>query len=392
MFRQTSVFSCALWLLLISSGLALRAEEPRLAPRQGMLLLRNGHALSGKISRTGNRYTVWLPDGEIRLTADQVDLVCNDLLDGYQQKRKRISGDVGAADAHLDLAEWCLQQKLTGPAFREIEAARAADPNHPRLLLVQRRYELCLSQPAPKPVSATVPSVVSDDNLEEMFHELPAGSVETFHQKIQPLLLNSCTAAGCHSIHGNNDFRLSRGAVRALPNRRTTLRNLRAVMDYLDPEATAEKSKLLEAVSTPHGRAKDAVFQKSSWQYVELVKWAASLHPKKAAERPLVINLETHQAAPPVDAPPSADDTAPAAQNAGEKAVQWVIRPRPSVPEPGHLPEGETPASRMLKGYPNIHTQPHRSEPNRGGAQEPEFRPADPFDPAIFNRRFFPAS
>ena len=62
-----------LWIALVVLRLATaQAEEPVLGPRQGVLLLRNGELIEGKITEAGDRYDVAVEDGEIRIKRSEV--------------------------------------------------------------------------------------------------------------------------------------------------------------------------------------------------------------------------------------------------------------------------------------------------------------------------------
>jgi hypothetical protein len=90
------------------------AEEPDLGPvpRAGVLLLRNGQAIEGKIARAGDLYYVALPGGEIRIQVADVELCCRSLEEGYW--RKRAAAELGNVHDHLRLAQWCLRHGLFG--------------------------------------------------------------------------------------------------------------------------------------------------------------------------------------------------------------------------------------------------------------------------------------
>ncbi len=108
-----ALMSRQIWPLLTLLFLLSRAvagDDPlAVAPQPGLVLLRNGQVMSGKITQAGNFYYVTLPGGEIRLPAEQVELACRNLTEGYERKRAGIDPEK-LAD-HLDLAIWCLRQK-----------------------------------------------------------------------------------------------------------------------------------------------------------------------------------------------------------------------------------------------------------------------------------------
>ena len=125
----------ALW-----STAALCAEPAKTAPEETVLLLYNGNVLSGKISRQGEHYLVAFSTGEIKIRASQVELVCRDLEDGYQQKRAALLGS--DAQGHLDLALWCLRQGLLDHAAGELSEARRLEPNHSRVSVLAQHLAM----------------------------------------------------------------------------------------------------------------------------------------------------------------------------------------------------------------------------------------------------------
>jgi hypothetical protein len=68
---------------------------------------------------------------------------------------------------------------------------------------------------------------------------------------------------------------------------------------------------------------------------------------------------------------------------------------RSAAPAAGSLPDAadpfgvlRSPAPQPRPAFPTIHDVPRRSEAKRG-ATAAEFQPADPFDPEVFNRKYF---
>ncbi|HEY4761262.1 MAG TPA: hypothetical protein VIH42_11835, partial [Thermoguttaceae bacterium] len=123
--------------LLVGLASLLKAEEPIATNGQQLLLLRNGQAIEGRISRSGDIYLVALPEGEIRIKAADVELICGDFEEGYERKRATIQ--VGNLRDHLELAQWCQQHKMFDHAAAELAHAAAIAPKNPLVGLLQRR-------------------------------------------------------------------------------------------------------------------------------------------------------------------------------------------------------------------------------------------------------------
>ncbi|KKK78058.1 hypothetical protein LCGC14_2847360, partial [marine sediment metagenome] len=289
------------------------AEQPagQPVPRPGVLLLRNGLAVEGRIVRTGSLYYVELPHGEIRIKAADVEFCCRDLDEGYWRKRTGIR--VGDADDHVRLAQWCLRHDLLGHAGRELADAIGADPTHPMIGLLQRRLKRAISLPPPPTSTATeaIDRPPSSEELDRMVRGMAPGTVEAFAHTIQPLLLNNCTAIGCHGPTGETKLRLMRGSINAAPSRRMTQRNLHATLQWIDHEQPMA-SRLLTAPGGPHGTAKTPILAgQRAAQYERLVDW---VHTVAAARQTATRQTATRQTATDAAGAGSQDGT-PADEN-----------------------------------------------------------------------------
>ena len=366
--------------LIASLGLTaaeLQADEFQLGPMptEGVLLLGNGHVVWGTISRTGDLYYVVLPNGEIRLRASEVDFFCRDLEDGYHRKRAALrQGDVRD---HLDLAQWCLRHELLGHAGRELADALQIEPRHPMIAVLDRRLQMAM-RPPPKRVAAkkstqTAPSI---GELDKLVLSMPAGSMEMFTQTIQPLLANSCTTAACHGPGASADFRLLRLPPARLPSRLTTLRNLHATLQWVDRDEPAS-SRLLTAVVAPHGTAETPIFaNRRAEQYGRLVAW---VHRVAAVEPPRIPQTVSQTEQPPV--------RAMTAKMLGFDFTTNAAEPiNPSTPPVPAEPFGETQPAPIGRNVKDPFNKPF---PIISGSPLGDFIPIDPFDPEIFNRRFF---
>lgn len=330
-------------------------------PVEGVLILRNGQAVAGRLTRAGDHYFVALPEGEIRLRADDVEMACRDLDEAYRRKRAVLA--VGDAYRHLELANWCLRHHLLGPAAAELADALRAEPNHPLIPLLQRRLQLALQ---PEQDDAVVESHQSPgpsrEELDALVRRLPSGTVESFTADVQPLLMNNCTASGCHGPNSEHELRLLRVARSRPGGRRATQQNLHAVLQWIDRDAP-EQSKLLSVPIEPHGGMDRPVFtQRDLGQLQQLAEWAERLrNPVEREEVPPSVRR--------MDRPPSADppSATPVAQD----------DPFSAVPEPA-------------EGAPVGDEQSPEERPRvQRGASLEDSEPVDPFDPTVFNRRYF---
>jgi len=394
------------------------------------LLLRNGRTLEGRVARAGDYYYVAVAGGQVRIGADQVELWCADLEDGYRRKRAAIRP--GIVEDHLRLAHWCLRQGLYGHAEAELADARRAEPTHPMIDLLGRQLAAAQNPPAPQPPAALSTAEArpnaqdgpTEEELDAMVEGLPGEAVATFSRTIQPLLINTCGSAACHGPGAESEFRLRRGPLGRPATRLTTQRNLHAVLQWVD-RSHPDSSALLTGPAEPHGPANAPVFSKfQAPQYQRLVDWVHQVTgvpaPGAAAEQ-----VATAQQPPSpatgegaAGVPKTVPDTAGPSEAAATAAVVPTIpklftqppgaRPlavpeTPGVDDPSALSDqGALPGNAVPAGYEAPLSDPPPDGPDplspdddpprnpiQRGAKIEGFVPKDPFDPEIFNRRYF---
>lgn len=323
-------------------------------PVSGVLLLKNGGVVRGETSRSGDRWLVKNAGREIQLPAGNVDIVARTLAELYDAQRLRLTRPT--AEAHLGLAEWCLRNELLPQASRELSAARALDPRNPRLALLEQRLAIATAPRAARPVvqpeaaqspraSVSAPATINEDAHAVITPpNLSDAVIERFTRRVQPILINNCTTAGCHQPGGTQAFQLDRALLHGLSNRRSTMSNLTATLALVDRERP-QQSPLLTVPRVAHGGMEQPVFGPAHKKLVEqLIEWV-TLVADKAAVEPTVATDTTTQP--------------------GSRATENL--------QPASFDEATL-------------AQPTAGP--RYGAQLQPWRPKDPFDPEIFNRRF----
>jgi predicted CxxxxCH...CXXCH cytochrome family protein len=356
MSRTFLLLLLAHWVL---DPLAAAAVESGHAPRNSVLLLRNGGVLEGQVIPAGDRYVVVLGDcAEIRVPVRDVDLHCVDLDEVYLRKRSRLaSNDV---TGHLDLADWCLQYKLHARAADQLLTVIALHPQHPRLAGLERRLQLAVESPELDGPQERAPSpLVGLADLEKTSRSLPPEAVEEFTSQIQPLLLNRCAGSDCHSSTGSSDFRLVRPAWSNTITRRFTQRNLHAVMQWVDAEDAAS-SPLLTVPSGAHGGLETGLFgPREKEQFDLLANWVRRATTVESAPVPEMIPE-------PLEIPPTG-------------LIQASFLQPVELPKPRAEDAGAGAAPRVER--PPLEAQPRSLVPV-------DFVPRDPFDAEVFNRRY----
>ena len=343
--------------------------------------------IAGTITGSGDRYDVSGPDSEIRIKRSDVAFAGRDVHECYLHKRAGI--EQGRVQDHLELAEWCLKNDLVEPAEKELAAARTADPRHPKIRLLEPRLELAKQAPR-ESAPPLVHEKTGTAQLDIVVRNLPSGSMETFTNGIQPMLLNYCAKSGCHGPRTSGLLKLERIPPNRLAGRHATQSNLQAVLAMVNRE-TPQESKLLAAPIRPHGNLKLPVFtDREQSQYKQLVQWVYQVSSVKPAVPPPTLEERT---APLLQSVPrrgqSATDQPPAAKKRRDDIPEsdpedWSD----SFPDQVEASDNGQP-SRRSKARVSHDRRPISRVTAASSAAETEYVPKDPFDPEIFNRRYF---
>ena len=144
---------------------------------------------------------------------------------------------------------------------------------------------------------------------------------------MQPILVHNGTTTGCHGENDENQFRLSRALLYGESNRKSTARNLRAVIAQLD-RARVASSPLLQYANRKHGPMATAVFAQHRHDlFDQLVSWAQLVGEPQLAHAP-------QPAAAPPAAPVYDRRVVPASGNLPQRGAQRGPRIRFGAPLP----------------------------------------------------------
>lgn len=336
----------------------------------GVLLLKNGETLDGRISRSGDYYLIVSPTAEVQVRVREVEAICRDVEEVYAKKHALVN--TRSADSYLTLAQWCIDRQLYGYAARALTDAYKIDDLHPRLELLERRMKAAMTTPTPVVAPPKPPEPkFNDAELERAVKSVSAESLHEFTVRVQPLMMNYCATAGCHGPRAASTFQLERIYLNERTDPRIVRTNLHAVLKQVD-RAHPAKSPLLNVPITAHGGAKKPIFNAHNAEHYRVVAgWVGRLAQQvRYAPQPtsadVVSSANTLQQRMPLS-PPSATapstaptSTAPAAGVGLPGAVTLdaasVGTPTPTVPPVPAAPAGPTAG-------------------------------VDPFDPEVFNRQ-----
>jgi hypothetical protein len=323
---------------LLAISTATPADEPAAL---GVLVLRNGNVLRGSVRATNGFYSVEHAGASLQVPAEQVEMACRTVEEAYERRRTDRVGNF--ADAHLELARWCLKNGLLSQAAREVLDARTRDPGHPALptldLAIRLGLELEASrnakgaggatgsatEPAPAGVAGQVARV--DQTPSTALLDPSVEAQTQFVRSIQPMLVQNCATGGCHHTGSSLQMQLDRWALEGNGNPDLIRRNLDAVLAQINAEDPPSSAVLVRARRS-HGGGR---FGRSK-------------------------PLTTYQAA---------------------ILLEWLNEATGFEPEE---PSGETPVEQPAA----TEAEPSLAPPS---AAATKFKPRDAFDPEIFNRR-----
>jgi hypothetical protein len=340
--------------------------------RESVVVLRSGGVLHGVVTQVDERYIVNRKHSSVDVPAAQVLLVAGSMEEAYQKQRGQLNSKLTGATAenHLTLADWCLRYGMLHGAEQEIAAARKIDGRDSRVGLMERRLAVA-SKPKKQVAGAAAASDEDGETpaeqelreLEAKIEELPSGVVERFTRKVQPLLVNNCTASGCHRPGGTQSFQLDRAVLHGLSNRRITLRNLVATLELVNRNSPQQSALVTVPRRTHGGMKRPVIGPRQENQLVLLFEWVGMVTQSNAfAVEPL--QMAATSDAMPMPMPEGISFEAVAKPRNTRTVDRSVQQASATDPLEAMLPQGEV----------------------KFGADLRPWQPKDEFDPEIFNR------
>ncbi len=252
-------------------------------PAEGILVMRTGAVVNGKIMRTGELYRIYSPFGQFHVPVELVKLHCASLEEAYDKLRETAQSHK-SANAQITLARWCMTNHLERHAREELHEALVLEPNRQDARRLLQELDEA-SQPKPKDATAARPAAPLRDHLPTATDDeavtlggLSREQALQFVRRIQPLLVNSCAAAGCHSRESQSGFRLQHVSPGAKSNRNASERNLAQILEHIDLKKP-RSSTILTVPRRSHGRKGRPIFSgpRGDEQFAELEKWIDAL-------------------------------------------------------------------------------------------------------------------
>lgn len=257
---------------------SLAVEEPGDETRSGaiLLVLVDGQIISGHVTPRPDGYDIQVSAGRIFINSDRVRFTAANLPDAYARMRDSISEFTPAN--HLELARWCLGNKLYSQARREVLDALHLDPNRDDAKRMLRALDHVGEASHQRLKNTGFTEYPSQTEIQRPVMEsrslagLNQAVSHAFVRDVQKLLMNKCANSGCHGTNANSEFQMVwslRGSTPAIAER-----NLAAVLKQIDFSRPAE-SPLLKIGEQAHGNMASSAFQGRSgvMQFKVLQDW-----------------------------------------------------------------------------------------------------------------------
>lgn len=331
-------------------------------------MLHNGALFEGAVERSPEGVSVEGNGSLIRLRNTEVAFVGGSSVEAYEWKRAQVGQGGLTVEDHLALADWALQNRLLPQAARELLDARQLAPASRRLELLERRLDEAIRPKTPHSSPAQPNPAATDDDPQPAPTEavaekpnrpaLPAGALEQFTRRIQPVLLNSCATSGCHGAKPAGGFELDLAPLRGYGDLRSTERNLHAALDLIDVQMP-QQSKLLTTAVGPHAGTTPVTGARREEMLQRLAVWIESIAF--------------------YNAPPAVEQPAAAAGVAESSPPPMVDRPNTDK----SIDEQAEPDWEAI-----VAAEESRPAEVQHGATLKRVEPRDEFDPAVFNARY----
>lgn len=357
----------------------ISAQETAQTSKTSVLLMRTGRILSGEIGESAGGYFVKNPAGNILVPYDSVLFEAKDLHEIYVKQRNSMK--FPTANSHIELARWCVTNRLYDEAKVELRDAIRLEPkrSEPQLMLRRLTQPSANNQPTveEKIKEAIIKKQLSQSEEATSLTGISREQSALFVRKIQPILLNKCGNANCHGSAGKSEFRLTQVSRRYGNHRVYAEKNLAEVLKWIDLDEAA-RSQLLVKPEQEHPQQGMVVFSgyggRKQKQLIQ--KWVGEVVADRLKQDQLRAERLTRRAQRRKgQARENLLEQAAAIQT--KNPVQQAAMEVDPAPLKGDIS--------LISGF----------EPKKLSDQQinelVKPKPADPFDPALFNNAALPA-
>ncbi|HUG93517.1 MAG TPA: hypothetical protein VML55_21940 [Planctomycetaceae bacterium] len=309
-----------------TDGLPLSSDPPPLVNQQGLVVLKTGRTIGGRISQAAGGFVVDQPHGTIVVPSELVEFTARDERDAVRLYHDRTPNPT--AGFHVELAQWCLGHQMVAEAREELRSALRLEPHRADARNMLRRIDEALAPPAPEPARTSARGLIERAGFElpeaTSLAGLSPDAARMFTERVQPILMNKCGNASCHGPSAENEFRLTRVRLTGGAHRVHAERNLAVTLNYVD-RGQPDRSRLLVVPQGNHGRAGRTIFSGpfGGEQLETLREWVrqiASAQPEAPRDAVTAPVAGGERIPSPADAPVDAFD--PAEFNRSAAALQ----------------------------------------------------------------------
>lgn len=241
-----------------------------------LLVLVDGRIVTGQITPRPDGYDVHVDGGRMYIDSNRVRFEANSMPDAYERMRDSIP-ELTPSN-HLNLARWCLENKLYTQAKREVLDALHLDPNREDAKRILRALEHVGKESKTTPMGSGLTEYPALSQIQRPAIEtrslagLSQSVAHGFVRDVQPLLMNKCANSGCHGNDTKSEFQLVWTLRRSTPA--LAERNLAAVLKQID-FSQPTTSPLLRIGVEAHGNLPAGVFpgRSGAVQLQKLQEW-----------------------------------------------------------------------------------------------------------------------
>ncbi len=335
-----------------------------------VLVLIDYEVVRGKCTPRPDGYDVDVTSGRMFIDSARIRIAAKDLEDAYiQLRRSQVST---TPESHMQLARWCLNNGMKEFAELEVLDALRRDPNRTdakRLLSTLRQSENTGGNSSSGLTEYSAPKRPAMNIESRSLAGLSRPVSREFTARVQPILKNNCSAAGCHGSSSTSEFRLSFSVHGSNPV--SSERNLAAVLKQVDLTRPSS-SPLLLVLDGTHGGQAGSMFRgrAGSIQMKVLRDWVQSAAADIAPEA----NLEVKERKEAIEA-------------ARRKSMLTAIREASERPDPYQAFARSTD---VVGGMESTHGQLKSiDETDREFLAEADrTNVTDAFSPSAFNRKY----
>ncbi|HVJ84487.1 MAG TPA: hypothetical protein VM452_02520 [Caulifigura sp.] len=262
------------------------------AGQEGVLALMDGRVVYGTVTEAPGGYLLKRPGkSDEMIPAFLVRTAAGSLTGCYENLR----GATGTPrpDSHLELADWCLRQRMYDEAKIEVVDALKLDPNRRDARELLTKLEEA-TNPQPRHRQAEAAPTRTVEGFLESTGRLTEGispeATGQFVRRIQPLLVSKCANGGCHGGDAGGEFRLVNIRRSSSSGRVANLENLREVISLIDA-GDPGLTKLLGPLKSPvHSRVFTGTA--ATTQEAALREWVQGVAIEKGLKPPALELVE----------------------------------------------------------------------------------------------------